>query len=123
MIACALAARVCWRTPFDGYPRGGSFTLDEQGRQWLRRTTSDLAAAAVLDPTVTLIVVESGGDLNVHLLLGDQQPADVVAAGLRELSGEARVRLAADLDSGAGAPGLTVRLEGSIDREDELRLK
>lgn len=123
MIASALAARVRWRTPFDGYPRGGGSALDEPGQQRLRRTTSDLAAAAVLDAAVTRIVVDGDGDLDVHLLLGDQRPADVLAAGLRELSGEARVRLAADLDNGAGAPGLTVRLERSSNPEDELLLK
>jgi serine protease inhibitor len=123
IIASALAARVRWRTPFDGYPRGGGFASDEASQQWLSRTTSDLAAAAVLDATVTRIVVEGDGDLDVHLLLGDQQPADVLSVGLRELSGEARVRLAADLDNGADAPGLTVRLEESSNPEDELRLK
>jgi serine protease inhibitor len=122
MIASALAARVRWRTPFDGYPRGGEFALHEPGQQWLRRTTSDLAAAGVLDAKVTRIVVEGDGDLDVHLLLGDRQPADVLAAGLRELSGEARIRSAADLDHGSGAPGLTVRVEESSNPGDELRL-
>jgi hypothetical protein len=121
MIASALAARVRWRTPFDGYPRDGGSALGEPGQQWLRRTTSDLAAAAVLDATVTRIMVEGDGDLDVHLLLGDQHPADVLATGLRELSGEARVRPAADLDS--GAPGLAVRREDSSNPEDQLRLK
>ena len=120
MIASALAARMRWRTPFEGYPRGRDAAWDEPGLQRLRRATSDLSAAAVLDGTVTRIVVEGDGDLDVHLLLGDQQHADVLAAGLRELSGEARVRLAADLDG--GAPGLTVRLEESSSQEDILRL-
>ncbi len=51
--------------------------------------------AAVLDGTVTRVVVEGDGDVDVHLLIGEQQPAEVLAAGLRELSGEAQVCLAA----------------------------
>ncbi len=120
MIASALAARVRWRTPFDGYPRDHGSAEADPAQQWLRRTTFNLAPAAVLDATVTRIVVEGDGDLDVHLLLGDQQPADVLATGLRELSGEARVRLVADLDG--GGPGLTVRRVQSSDPEDMLRL-
>ena len=133
MIASALAARVRWRTPFDGYPRGRGSASDEPGQQWLRRTTSDLAAAAVLDATVTRIVVEGDGDLDVHLLLGDRQPADVLAAGLRELSGEARVRLScrprrrcwcARIDSpsrGIQQPGRRVAFEITIFRDHAAR--
>lgn len=123
MIASALAARVRWRTPFDSYPRDRGSASDEPGLQWLVRTTSDLAAAAVLDAEVTRIVVEGDGDLDVHLLLGDGEAAHILAAGLRELSGEARIRSAADLDHGSNAPGLTVRVEESSNPEDELRLK
>ena len=65
----------------------------EPDQQWLRRTTYDLAEAAVLDGAVTRIVVEGDGDVDVHLLLGDQQPSEVLAAGLRELAGEAEVRI------------------------------
>lgn len=123
VIASALAARVRWRTPFEGYPRDRRSASDDPGRQWLFRTTADLAPAAVLDETVTRVVVEGDGDLDVHLLLGDQQPADVLAIGLHELSGEARVCPAADLDSGVGAPGLTVSRERSSNPEDQLRLR
>ncbi|GJJ24139.1 serpin family protein [Mycolicibacterium mageritense] len=122
-IACALAARVRWRTPFDACLRDRNSASDEPGQQWLVRTTSDLAAAAVLDGTVTRIVVEGDGDLDVHLLLGDQQPADVLAAGLRELSGEARVHPASNLGHDSDVPGLTVRVEESSYLKDELRLK
>lgn len=123
VIASALAARVRWQSPFVAYPRDRGSASDEPGRQWLIRTTSELAAAAVLDATVTRIVVEGDGDLDVHLLLGDLQPPDVLAAGLRELSGEARIRSAADLDPGPSAPGLTVRVRQSSSQEDELQLK
>ena len=82
---------------------GSRLTLDQQR---LSRTTYDLTEAAVLDGTVTRVVVEGDGDVDVHLLIGGQ-PAEVLAAGLRELSGEAQVCLATDLDS--DGPGLTVR--------------
>ena len=106
MLASALAARVKWRTPFNGYPQDRNRGSAEPDQQQLRRTTHDLGIAAVLDGAVTRIVVEGDGDVDVHLLLGDQQPAEVLATGLRELSGEAQVCLAADLDG--GGPGLTV---------------
>lgn len=121
IIASALAARVRWRTPFDGYPRDHGSEYGDPAQQWLRRTTFDLATAAVLDAAVTRIVVEGDGDVDVHLLLGDQQPGDVLAAGLRELSSEAQICPAADLDG--GGPGLTVRRVQSSDPEDMLHLK
>lgn len=123
MIASALAARVHWCIPFDSQHRGDDFGSDKLGRQWLSRTTFDLSAAAVLDGTVTRVMVEGDGDLDVHLLLGDRQPADVLAAGLRELSGAARVQLAADLDDGDAAPGVRVGVTESDWPKDELRLE
>jgi serine protease inhibitor len=106
VLASALAARVKWREPFEGDPRDGNWESTDPAEQWLSRRTYDLGIAAVLDGTVTRIVVEGDGDVDVHLLLGEQQPADVLATGLRELSGEAQVRLAAELDGGGA--GLTV---------------
>lgn len=123
VLASALATRVRWRVPFECYPRGGRSASDAPDRQWLSRTTHDLAAAAVLDDAVTRVVVEGEGDVDVHLLLGDRQPADVLATGLRELSGEAHVRLAGDIDSGSGAAGLTVHRVDSSDPDDRLRLR
>jgi serine protease inhibitor len=122
MIASALTARVRWRTPFVARPRDVGSESAEPDQQWLHRTTSDLAEAAVLDASVTRVLVEGGGDLDVHLLLGDRQPTDVLAVGLRELSGEARVHSAGDLHIGSAATGLTVRAEESSMPDDELRL-
>ena len=121
MLASALAARVKWRIPFDSHGRGRNWESQEPGEQWLSRWTHDLTVAAVIDDTVTRVVVEGDGDLDVHLLLGDQQPADVLAAGLRELSGQAWVRGAADFD--AGGPGLTVRRVSSVSPDDILHLE
>ncbi|MCX6489319.1 MAG: hypothetical protein NT156_15365, partial [Mycobacterium sp.] len=89
VLASALAARVKWRTPFEGYPRDRNWESAQPDQQQLSRTTYDLGIAAVLDGTVTRVVVEGDGDVDVHLLIGDQQPAEVLAVGLRELSGEA----------------------------------
>jgi serine protease inhibitor len=127
VLASALTARVRWRTPFKGYPRGGGKKMrsddpapaDEQS---LRRTTSDLSIAAVLDDAVTRVVVEGDGDVDVHLLLGaDQAPAEILGAGLRELSGKAQVRLAADTGD-RGGPGLTVERLKSPRPKDILSL-
>jgi serine protease inhibitor len=123
ILASALAARVKWRTPFEGCPRNERLSWDapgEPGEQWLSRRTYDLGIAAVLDGTVTRVVVEGDGDVDVHLLLGEQQSAEVLAVGLRELSGEAEVRLAVDLDG--GGPGFTVEREPSVYPEDIVRL-
>lgn len=125
VLASALTARVRWQTPFEGYARqeGGKWSQDPAppNQQQLSRTTHDLAIAAVLDDTVTRVVVEGDGDLDVHLLLGDRQsPADVLAAGLRELAGETAVRPAADLPKG---PGFTFSQIRSEDHDDIVRLE
>ena len=141
VLASALTARVRWRTPFEGYPRGGrklgvsaeaELTLEEletvsddpgpADQQSLTRTTSDLSIAAILDDVVTRVIVEGDGDIDVHLLLGnDQPPAEVLAAGLRELSGQAQVLPAADA-SDRGGPGLIVERRKSPRPKDVLRL-
>ena len=122
ILASALAARVKWRTPFDASPRGKRVSWDDPGepdQQWLRRKTYDLSEAAVLDGAVSRIVVEGDGDVDVHLLLGEQQPSAVLAAGLRELAGEAEVRSVAE----SGGPGLNVRRVPSSSRQDILGLR
>lgn len=126
VLASALTARVRWRKPFEGYPRGDAdddWSPENPGpadQQSLSRTTYDLSIAAVLDDTVTRVVVEGDGDIDVHLLLGDRPPAEVLGAGLRELSGLAQVRPAADCD-GSG-PGFTVTRRRSTNRKNILRL-
>ena len=120
VLASALAARVKWRTPFEGYPRDRNWESAQPDQQQLSRTTYDLGIAAVLDDTVTRVVVEGDGDVDVHLLIGTQQPAEVLAVGLRELSGEAQVCLAAELEG--DGPGLTVERVSSIDPDDMVCL-
>ena len=122
VIASALATKIRWRTPFDSSPRDGDVSNEAPAEQWLVRTTSDLSAAAVLDETVTRVVVEGDGDVDVHLVLGDGlPPADVLDVGLRELSGEARVQAATDIVG--EAPGLTVRRDTSNTPHDQLLLR
>ena len=121
VLASALATRVKWRKPFAGYPRDRNWESAQPDQQQLSRTTYDLGIAAVLDGTVARVVIEGDGDVDVHLLIGGQQPADVLAVGLRELSGEAQVRLASDLDG--DGPGLTVRRVPSSDPDDMVCLR
>ena len=120
VLASALAARVKWRQPFDSSPRDGHRESTDPDQQWLSRTTYDLSAAAVLDGTVTRVVVKGDGDVDVHLLIGGQS-SEVLAAGLRELSGEAQVCLATDLDSDGS--GLTVRRVQSSRPGDMLHVE
>ena len=127
VLASALTAKVRWRIPFEGYPRGRGDTgrPDDPGpadQQSLHRTTSNLSIAAVLDDVVTRVVVEGDGDVDVHLLLGtDQSPGEILGAGLRELSGQAQVRLAADTGD-RGGPGLAVERLKSVRPKDMLEL-
>ncbi|HPX37609.1 MAG TPA: serpin family protein [Mycobacterium sp.] len=120
VLASALAAKVKWCAPFDARPRSGDWKSTEPDQQWLSRVTHDLAAAAVLDGAVTRVIVEGDGDVDVHLLLGDSQPADVLGAGLGELSGEAEVCPATEF-KGRG-PGLQVRRVESWEPYDSFRL-
>jgi hypothetical protein len=121
VLASALAARVKWCEPFDTRPRDRNREPMAPDQQWLFRTTYDLGAAAVLDDAVTRVIVDGDGDLDVHLLIGDQHPADVLAAGLRELSGEAQARSVTQSDS--GRPGLNVRRVESWIQKDILRVE
>lgn len=121
VLASALAARVKWCEPFDTHPRNGNWESSEPDQQWLSRTTYDLSVAAVLDELVTRVVVEGDGDVDVHLLIGDEPPGEVLAAGLRELAGAARVAHAGDRPT--GGPGLTVRRVPSWLDQDILYLK
>jgi len=123
VLASALAAKVKWCKPFDSHPRRGQVSRDDPGppaEQWLNRVTYNLADAAVLDGAVTRVVIAGDGDVDVHLVLGDSQPADALAAGLRELSGKAQVRPAAELD---GGPGFAVHHRESSRPDDMLHVK
>ena len=121
VLASALAAKVRWRRPFETRPRNGNWGSVEPDQQWLSRISYDLDVAAVLDGTVTRVIVEGDGDVDVHLVLGDSEPADVLAAGLRELADEADVCLVTELDG--GGPGLTVSRREWTDTEDRLHVR
>lgn len=122
VMASALATRVQWRTPFDSYPlKRHDDDGDAPEQQWLDRTTPDITTAAVLDGSVTRVVVEGDGDVDVHLLVGPLPAGDVLSAGLRELAGEALVDLASDFVG--VAPGLTVKEVQASTPENQLRLR
>jgi serine protease inhibitor len=121
VLASALAARVKWCEPFDTRPRDRNRKPMEPDQQWLFRTTYDLGAAAVLDDAVARVIVEGDGDLDAHLLIGDQHPGQVLSTGLRELSGEAQARPVTESDS--GRPGLNVRRVESWIEKDILRVE
>ena len=121
VLASALAARVKWYEPFDTRPRDRNRESMEPDQQWLSRTTDDLWAAAVLDDAVVRVIVEGDGDLDVHLLIGDQPPGQVLSAGLRELCGEVQARPVAESDS--GRTGLEVKRVESWIQQDILRVE
>ncbi|WP_461417318.1 serpin family protein [Gordonia sp. GN26] len=72
VIASVIAAKTRWLEPFRGSSRGCDPLSDDAQPTWLERQTDDPSVAAVLDNSVTRVVVEGDGDLDVHLLLGDQ---------------------------------------------------
>ena len=88
VLASALTARVRWRTPFEGSPRDGGDEWswsDDPGpadQQSLRRATSDLSIAAVLDDVVTRVVVEGDGDDYVFDNISDRQSKLIELADL-----------------------------------------
>jgi serine protease inhibitor len=121
VLASALAARVKWYEPFDTRPRDWNRESMEPDQQWLSRTTYDLGAAAILDDAVARVIVEGDGDLDVHLLIGDQPPGQVLSTGLRELSGEVQARPVTESDS--GRTGLEVKRVESWIQQDILRVE
>lgn len=122
VLASALATRVKWVEPFDSRPRNGDhWEPGEPDQQWLSRNTHDLYRAAVIDRSVTRVVVEGDGDVDVHLLLGDLEPAEVLSTGLRALAGDA-LPIHADISDRDG-PGLKVRRVRSAYPRDVLRVE
>ncbi|MFF2550980.1 serpin family protein [Nocardia sp. NPDC058058] len=123
VLATALVARTRWQSAFteirmeiaDGPWRGYAGT-------GLYRSTPGGGDASVLETAqpVTRIVVAGTGDLDVHLLLGDGTPGEVLDAGLGATDGTVDART--DLPVGTDAPGLTVREIESTSRSDVERI-
>jgi len=119
VLATAIVAKTAWRTPFN------DDVLEPVSGPWsghrgpgLARYSTDLADAAVLigAAPVTRVAVRGTGDLDVHLLLGDDSPAEVLAAGLGALDGSIEARPARQVTPVATAahdlavaPGLLLR--------------
>ncbi|MFE3544546.1 serpin family protein [Nocardia sp. NPDC059177] len=106
-MATALLARTRWREPFDETllaPESGPW----QGHRGpgLRRRSHPDGSVAVLDDAVTRVVVTGRGELDVHLLIGDNGPAQAVTTGLAALDGAVSVRT--DLAPETTAPCLRV---------------
>ncbi|MBB5915797.1 hypothetical protein BJY24_004709 [Nocardia transvalensis] len=110
VLATAIVARTPWLQPFD------DDVLEPGAGPWrghrgpgLSRFSSDLGDAALLDAAepVTRVTVRGRHDLDVHLLLGDGAPGDILGAGLDALDGSIDARTA--LPIGTEGPGLVVR--------------
>ncbi len=121
ILASVVAAKTQWRDPFEWSSRGCDPFAGDAEPKWLDRYTDDPSVVAVLDDSVTRVVVEGTDDLDVHLLLGDQTPGDVLTTGLSELSGGTRVQPAIEFTG--RAPGLTVRTIESDKPGDRLKLE
>ncbi|WP_024805496.1 serpin family protein [Nocardia sp. BMG51109] len=122
ILATAIVARTAWLQPFD------DDVLEPEAGPWrghrgpgLSRFSRELGDAALLAGTepVTRVVVRGIGDLDVHLLLGDGAPADVLGAGLGALDGS--VGTNTHLPIGTEGPGLAVRETRSV--ADTLRIQ
>ncbi|MEV6066416.1 serpin family protein [Nocardia sp. NPDC052001] len=123
VLATALVARTRWHSAFteirmeitEGPWRGYAAT-------GLDRSTRGGRDASVLETPrpVTRVVVEGTGDLDVHLLLGDGTPGEVLRAGLDAVDGTVPARTG--LPVGTDAPGLTVREIESTSRSDIERI-
>lgn len=123
VLASALAMRVKWDKPFDSLPRSGDHGEPGQpNQQWLSRTTDNLTCAAVINDAVTVVVVEGDGDVDVYLLLGDLEPGEVLATGLRLVANEPLAVHTLDIFDLEG-PGLTVERVTSGSPNDVLRVE
>ncbi|WP_019927044.1 serpin family protein [Nocardia sp. BMG111209] len=122
LLATAVVARTAWADPFH------DDVLEPVSGPWrghrgpgLSRYSKQLGDAALLggsDP-VTRVVVRGHGDLDVHLLLGDGSPGEVLATGFGALDGTVEVR--GELPVGTLGPGLTV--EATRAMSDSLRIQ
>lgn len=124
VLATALAAKTSWRLPFRDTvmsPEAGPW----RGRRLvaLTRTDHDLRKVAVLDDErpVTRLVVAGKADLDVHLLIGSDSPAEVLATGLAALGGSVPYRTG--LETGPVAPGLTARQVFGYEQRDRLEVR
>ncbi|MBF6170327.1 serpin family protein [Nocardia blacklockiae] len=122
VLATAIVARTSWLQPFH------DDVLEPESGPWrghrgpgLSRFSHELGDAALLDgpEPVTRVVVRGIRDLDVHLLLGDGAPGDVLGTGLGALDGSIDART--HLPVGATGPGLVVRETRAV--ADTLRIQ
>lgn len=112
-LATALLARTRWVVPFLDVPFAPE-TGPWQGHRGpgLFRGSHPDGSVSILDDTVTRVVIRGRGELDVHLLIGDESPDRAIAAGLAALDGEVAVRT--ELVPGIVAPSLTVQRRESF---------
>lgn len=122
VLATAIVARTSWLQPFHDdvlEPATGPW----QGHRGpgLSRYSRELGDAVLLDATepVTRVVVRGIRDLDVHLLLGEGTPGEILGAGLGALDGSVAVRT--HLPVSTSGPGLTVRETRAV--ADTLRIQ
>ncbi|MFJ1456088.1 serpin family protein [Nocardia sp. N2S4-5] len=122
VLATAIVARTSWLQPFH------DDVLEPATGPWrghrgpgLSRYSRELGDAVLLDATepVTRVVVRGIRDLDVHLLLGEGTPGEILGAGLGALDGSVAVRT--HLPVGTSGPGLTVRETRAV--ADTLRIQ
>ncbi|WP_280269067.1 serpin family protein [Nocardia wallacei] len=122
VLATAIVARTAWLQPFH------DDVLEPAAGPWrghrgpgLSRNSQHLRDAAILPGAepVTRVVVRGTGDLDVHLLLGDGSPGEVLATGLGALDGS--IEAHTDLPIGTEGPGLAVRETRAV--ADTLRIQ
>ncbi|MCM6776818.1 serpin family protein [Nocardia sp. CDC159] len=122
VLATAIVARTAWRETFD------EDVLEPQDGPWrghrgpgLSRYSRQLDDVTVLDARspVTRVAVRGVADLDVHLLLSEGSPGEVLGAGLAALDGSVMAR--GDLPIGTRAPGLVVRETRAV--ADTLRIQ
>ncbi|WP_280272880.1 serpin family protein [Nocardia wallacei] len=122
VLATAIVARTSWLQPFH------DDVLEPATGPWrghrgpgLSRYSRELGDVVLLDATepVTRVVVRGIRDLDVHLLLGEGTPGEILGAGLGALDGSVAVRT--HLPVGTSGPGLTVRETRAV--ADTLRIQ
>jgi serine protease inhibitor len=102
MLATALAAKTQWYAPFTAMP------LTPTAGPWkghqgagMQRYEQDIHAISALNSWVTRVIVEGDHELDVHLLMGEGDPSEVLATGISALSGTVDVHHAASFPHGS----------------------
>jgi serine protease inhibitor len=102
VLAMALAIKTTWVEPFQ-----------DQGGM-LSRQSVDVDQLSVLDGAVTRLVVRGNDDVDVHLLMGELGPADVLSTGIAPR----QIVTASELPPNAKGAGLVSSRVANVDARD-----